>query len=54
MVEKIELGLENTVIQKKRGRIVINAVLQTAASNIYAIGNVVAGAMLAHKAEDEA
>jgi len=36
-----------------RGRIEVDAHLQTAASNIYAIGDVVRGAMLAHKAEEE-
>jgi len=36
-----------------RGQIEVNAHLQTSASNIYAIGDVVKGAMLAHKAEEE-
>jgi dihydrolipoamide dehydrogenase len=36
-----------------RGQIEINDHLQTTASNIYAIGDVVRGAMLAHKAEEE-
>ena len=36
-----------------RGRVNVNAHLQTSASNIYAIGDVVKGAMLAHKAEEE-
>ncbi len=36
-----------------RGKIPVNAHLQTATPNIYAIGDVVAGAMLAHKAEEE-
>jgi dihydrolipoamide dehydrogenase len=36
-----------------RGQIEVNDHLQTAASNIYAIGDVVRGAMLAHKAEEE-
>ncbi len=36
-----------------RGQIEVNDHLQTAASNIYAIGDVVKGAMLAHKAEEE-
>ncbi len=48
------LGLENTQIEKdQRGRIVTNEQLQTKESHIYAIGDVVAGAMLAHKAEEE-
>lgn len=36
-----------------RGRIAVNAHLQTSTANIYAIGDVVKGAMLAHKAEEE-
>lgn len=36
-----------------RGQIEVNNHLQTTASNIYAIGDVVRGAMLAHKAEEE-
>lgn len=37
----------------ERGQILVNDHLQTEASNIYAIGDVVRGAMLAHKAEEE-
>ena len=48
------LGLENIGLQTDdRGRIEVNENLQTAKSHIYAIGDVVRGAMLAHKAEDE-
>ena len=36
-----------------RGQIEVNNHLQTSAANIYAIGDVVRGAMLAHKAEEE-
>jgi dihydrolipoamide dehydrogenase len=36
-----------------RGQIEVNDHLQTSASNVYAIGDVVRGAMLAHKAEEE-
>ena len=36
-----------------RGQIEVSDHLQTSASNIYAIGDVVRGAMLAHKAEEE-
>lgn len=36
-----------------RGQVEVNAHLQTSASNIYAIGDVIKGAMLAHKAEEE-
>jgi dihydrolipoamide dehydrogenase len=37
----------------ERGQIEVNDHLQTAVSHIYAIGDVVKGAMLAHKAEEE-
>ena len=48
------LGLENTAIQlDERGRIKTNEKLQTAEASIYAIGDVIAGPMLAHKAEEE-
>ncbi|MDA0780619.1 MAG: dihydrolipoyl dehydrogenase, partial [Bacteroidetes bacterium] len=36
-----------------RGQVEVNEKLQTTATNIYAIGDVVRGAMLAHKAEEE-
>ena len=39
--------------KSERGQIEVNDHLQTTASNIYAIGDVVRGAMLAHKAEEE-
>src|SRR5690554_151396 len=48
------LGLENVGIKTTdRGQIDVNENLQTAVDNIYAIGDVVRGAMLAHKAEEE-
>jgi dihydrolipoamide dehydrogenase len=37
----------------EKGQVKVNDHLQTAASHIYAIGDVVRGAMLAHKAEEE-
>ena len=37
----------------ERGQVEVNDHLQTTSSNIYAIGDVVRGAMLAHKAEEE-
>ncbi|MEO8238892.1 MAG: dihydrolipoyl dehydrogenase [Flavobacterium sp.] len=50
----VGLGLENTDVQlDEKGRIKTNSNLQTAVPTIYAIGDVVAGAMLAHKAEEE-
>ncbi len=49
------LGLENIGIKvNERGQIQTNDHLQTNIPNIYAIGDVVKGAMLAHKAEEEA
>lgn len=49
-----KLGLENVGISTDdRGRININEHFQTSADNIFAIGDVVKGAMLAHKAEEE-
>lgn len=48
------LGLENAGLKTdERGRIPVNEHLQTEVSNIYAIGDVIKGAMLAHKAEEE-
>lgn len=48
------LGLENIGIQlDEKGRISVNEHLETPVSGIYAIGDVVRGAMLAHKAEEE-
>jgi dihydrolipoamide dehydrogenase len=48
------LGLEAVGIAKDaRGRIEIDDHFRTAVQGIYAIGDVVRGAMLAHKAEDE-
>lgn len=48
------LGLEKAGIAvDERGRITVNEHLETTAKNIYAIGDVVRGAMLAHKAEEE-
>ncbi len=48
------LGLENVGIETDdRGRIVVNDHLETAVPGIFAIGDVIKGAMLAHKAEEE-
>jgi len=48
------LGLEKVGVEvNERGQIATNDHLQTNISNIFAIGDVVAGAMLAHKAEEE-
>ncbi|HIE44971.1 MAG TPA: dihydrolipoyl dehydrogenase, partial [Flavobacteriaceae bacterium] len=48
------LGLENAGVKlTERGQIETNNHLQTNVKNIYAIGDVVKGAMLAHKASEE-
>jgi dihydrolipoamide dehydrogenase len=48
------LGLEKVGVEvNERGQVSVNDHLQTNISNIFAIGDVVAGAMLAHKAEEE-
>ncbi|MBX9726749.1 MAG: dihydrolipoyl dehydrogenase, partial [Rickettsiales bacterium] len=48
------LGLSNVgLATNKRGQVDTNAHWQTAVPNIFAIGDVIAGPMLAHKAEDE-
>ena len=48
------LGLENVNVEtEKSGKIIIDKHFKTSAENIYAIGDVVNGPMLAHKAEEE-
>jgi dihydrolipoamide dehydrogenase len=48
------LGLEKAGVKlDERGRVEVDAHLQTNVPGIYAIGDVVKGAMLAHKAEEE-
>ena len=48
------LGLENTGVKlDEKGKIIVGEHLQTDVPNIYAIGDVIKGAMLAHKAEEE-
>ncbi len=48
------LGLDNAGVKvTERGQIDVNDQLQTNVSNIYAIGDVIKGAMLAHKASEE-
>lgn len=48
------LGLENAGVKlNDRGQVEVNEHLQTNVPGIYAIGDVVRGAMLAHKAEEE-
>ena len=48
------LALENAGVElDERGRVKVNDHLQTNVANIYAIGDVIKGAMLAHKAEEE-
>lgn len=48
------LGLEAVGVKKdNRGRVVVDPQFRTNVDGIYAIGDVIAGPMLAHKAEDE-
>jgi dihydrolipoamide dehydrogenase len=47
------LGLEALGVKMERGRIVTDAHFATNVQGLYAIGDVIAGPMLAHKAEDE-
>jgi len=48
------LGLEAVGVNRdNRGRVVVDAHLRTNVGGIYAIGDAIAGPMLAHKAEDE-
>ncbi|MFP4002898.1 MAG: dihydrolipoyl dehydrogenase, partial [Alphaproteobacteria bacterium] len=50
-----DIGLENAGIEPDRyGRIPTDAHYRTTAEGVYAIGDVIEGPMLAHKAEDEA
>jgi dihydrolipoamide dehydrogenase len=47
------LGLEKLGVKIERGTVIIDGYCRTNVPGIYAIGDVIAGAMLAHKAEDE-
>jgi len=48
------LGLDKVGVElDERGRVVVNEQLRTNIPNVYAIGDVIAGPMLAHKASDE-
>ncbi|MBL0743346.1 dihydrolipoyl dehydrogenase [Chryseolinea lacunae] len=47
------LGLDKIGIETVKGQIPVDEHLKTKVDNIYAIGDVVKGAMLAHKAEEE-
>ncbi|WP_020085918.1 dihydrolipoyl dehydrogenase [Hyphomicrobium zavarzinii] len=48
------LGLDDVgVLRDERKRVVVNGQFETNVTGIYAIGDVIAGPMLAHKAEDE-
>ena len=50
----VGLNIESAGVKlTERGQVEVNDQLQTSTSNIYAIGDVVKGAMLAHKAEEE-
>ncbi len=47
------LGLEAVGVAMERGRIIIDGHFKSSVDGVYAIGDVVRGPMLAHKAEDE-
>jgi len=47
------LGLKEAGVAMERGRVTVDAHYATNVAGIYAIGDVIAGPMLAHKAEDE-
>ncbi|MCK5797426.1 MAG: dihydrolipoyl dehydrogenase [Deltaproteobacteria bacterium] len=47
------LGLEAIGLETDRGRIAVNDAFETKVPKVYAIGDVIRGPMLAHKAEDE-
>jgi dihydrolipoamide dehydrogenase len=47
------LGLETLGVAIDRGQVIVDAHFQTNVPGVYAIGDVVRGPMLAHKAEDE-
>lgn len=48
-----KLGLENIGIETDRGKIPVGDQMETSVPGIYAVGDVVRGAMLAHKASEE-
>ena len=47
------LGLEALGVKTERGQVIVDAHFATNVAGIYAIGDVIRGPMLAHKAEDE-
>ena len=47
------LGLEDLGIEMDRGRVLVNDKFQTNVPSIHAIGDVIPGPMLAHKAEED-
>ena len=50
-----DLGLENTKVERdEKGFLKVNEKMETADANIYAIGDIAGGVMLAHKASKEA
>lgn len=47
------IGLENIGVKTERGRIIVDEYLRTNVKNVYAIGDVIGGLLLAHKAMKE-
>ena len=50
MFNSSELGLEKVGVKVEKGRIVVDKKLRTSVPNIYAIGDIIGGQLLAHKA----
>lgn len=48
-----DIGLDKTKIKTERGLVQVNGYLESAEPNIYAIGDIIAGPWLAHKASHE-
>lgn len=49
----LALAEAGVTVEERSGRVVVNEAYQTSVPNVYAIGDLIAGPMLAHKAEDE-
>jgi dihydrolipoamide dehydrogenase len=47
------LGLEQAGVKMEKGRVVVNDKFQTSVAGVYAIGDLIEGPMLAHKASEE-
>lgn len=52
-LNSVDIGLEDAGISTERGKIIVNEKMETNVPGVYAIGDVVGGALLAHKASAE-